>query len=283
MQVNYEVDDTQKPSMDLCSTPRDTPRSRGFSPRGERGSAMAPSMTQANNSSTGKCWYEMGAPTKADVGELQQPWSFHRDVSCNTPRSRDDTSRSCQGPFSASGCPDAAWARLRTPSPEYRYSACAAPPPPLPLAPTGAFVPALLLAQRSKPPEARCLRGTAPPVQTAGVRRPVVDMPEAPVPDDPASCTNPAPPQGISLGEDFACSKGSLGHPDRCGAACKYARKRNGCKDGANCDHCHLCTWRPSHQRFKLQRAAARRTAKGEASSGDSAAGGAQAVAQAVA
>ena len=39
-------------------------------------------------------------------------------------------------------------------------------------------------------------------------------------------------------------SFGSRGHPFSCGPACKYASKGKGCKDGANCDHCHLCKWK---------------------------------------
>lgn len=38
-------------------------------------------------------------------------------------------------------------------------------------------------------------------------------------------------------------SRGSVGHPHRCGEACKYVRKSRGCKDGALCDHCHICEW----------------------------------------
>lgn len=43
-------------------------------------------------------------------------------------------------------------------------------------------------------------------------------------------------------------SIGSLGHPISCASACKYVMKKRGCKDGALCDHCHLCAWtrRPS-------------------------------------
>jgi len=39
-------------------------------------------------------------------------------------------------------------------------------------------------------------------------------------------------------------SKGSLGHPNSCGEACKYACKPRGCKDGLACDRCHLCDWK---------------------------------------
>lgn len=40
-----------------------------------------------------------------------------------------------------------------------------------------------------------------------------------------------------------APSRGSLGHPQSCGLACKYARKSRGCKDGYACARCHLCRW----------------------------------------
>jgi hypothetical protein len=38
-------------------------------------------------------------------------------------------------------------------------------------------------------------------------------------------------------------SCGSHGHPDACGPACKYAKTKRGCKDGAACSHCHFCVW----------------------------------------
>jgi len=39
-------------------------------------------------------------------------------------------------------------------------------------------------------------------------------------------------------------SAGSMGHPFTCAQPCKYNRKRRGCKDGALCNHCHLCVWK---------------------------------------
>jgi len=42
----------------------------------------------------------------------------------------------------------------------------------------------------------------------------------------------------------FSVSKGSTGHPFSCNAPCKYALKPRGCKDGAECDRCHLCKWK---------------------------------------
>eukprot|EP00931_Biecheleriopsis_adriatica_P104124 TRINITY_DN7885_c0_g1_i1.p1 TRINITY_DN7885_c0_g1~~TRINITY_DN7885_c0_g1_i1.p1 ORF type:complete len:353 (+),score=36.73 TRINITY_DN7885_c0_g1_i1:77-1135(+) len=50
------------------------------------------------------------------------------------------------------------------------------------------------------------------------------------------------PPPGLEL-EANPPSLGSIGHPRTCGAACKFAHKPKGCKDGALCSHCHLCHW----------------------------------------
>jgi hypothetical protein len=43
-----------------------------------------------------------------------------------------------------------------------------------------------------------------------------------------------------------APSRGSIGHPHSCAAACKYVKKPRGCKDGSDCDRCHLCAFRNS-------------------------------------
>jgi hypothetical protein len=39
-------------------------------------------------------------------------------------------------------------------------------------------------------------------------------------------------------------SVGSNGHPFCCAEPCKYFSKQRGCKDGAACDRCHLCSWK---------------------------------------
>jgi len=39
-------------------------------------------------------------------------------------------------------------------------------------------------------------------------------------------------------------SEGSRGHPYSCASPCKYARRKIGCRDGANCPNCHHCQWR---------------------------------------
>lgn len=48
---------------------------------------------------------------------------------------------------------------------------------------------------------------------------------------------------GLSLVADFA-SAGTAGHPEACGAPCKYVKRKGGCRDGANCPNCHVCLWR---------------------------------------
>lgn len=45
-------------------------------------------------------------------------------------------------------------------------------------------------------------------------------------------------------------SRGSDGHPYRCGGGCKYFWKPKGCKDGEECTRCHICTysrWQERH------------------------------------
>jgi len=53
-------------------------------------------------------------------------------------------------------------------------------------------------------------------------------------------------------------SKGSIGHPFSCAKACKYAKKKKGCKDGDLCDRCHLCDWKRCESGWAACRAAAR-------------------------
>jgi hypothetical protein len=51
-------------------------------------------------------------------------------------------------------------------------------------------------------------------------------------------------------------SAGSAGHPYNCSEPCKYLKKRRGCKDGASCDRCHLCSWKSTRVRKTAVRAA---------------------------
>lgn len=53
-------------------------------------------------------------------------------------------------------------------------------------------------------------------------------------------------------GHVLVVSVGSVGHPNSCAGACKFAKKRNrGCKDGSACLHCHLCKWTRRGSRLK--------------------------------
>lgn len=43
-------------------------------------------------------------------------------------------------------------------------------------------------------------------------------------------------------------SVGSQGHPDTCGPPCRYARRKDGCRNGRECTNCHICLWRRDAQ-----------------------------------
>lgn len=49
---------------------------------------------------------------------------------------------------------------------------------------------------------------------------------------------------GLSSAEALPFSEGTRGHPDRCAEACKYVRRKGGCRDGEKCPKCHSCQWR---------------------------------------
>lgn len=49
---------------------------------------------------------------------------------------------------------------------------------------------------------------------------------------------------GVNMAEALPFSEGTRGHPDRCAEACKYVRRKGGCRDGENCPKCHSCQWR---------------------------------------
>jgi len=53
---------------------------------------------------------------------------------------------------------------------------------------------------------------------------------------EPKWCTPPKQ-------KEVLISLGSVGHPYTCGAACKYVRRKSGCRDGSDCSSCHLCVW----------------------------------------
>eukprot|EP00931_Biecheleriopsis_adriatica_P107097 TRINITY_DN8142_c0_g2_i1.p1 TRINITY_DN8142_c0_g2~~TRINITY_DN8142_c0_g2_i1.p1 ORF type:complete len:295 (+),score=50.04 TRINITY_DN8142_c0_g2_i1:688-1572(+) len=38
-------------------------------------------------------------------------------------------------------------------------------------------------------------------------------------------------------------SQGSVGHPMTCAPACKYVKRKGGCREGVDCPNCHECFW----------------------------------------
>eukprot|EP00931_Biecheleriopsis_adriatica_P107095 TRINITY_DN8142_c0_g1_i1.p1 TRINITY_DN8142_c0_g1~~TRINITY_DN8142_c0_g1_i1.p1 ORF type:complete len:463 (+),score=81.35 TRINITY_DN8142_c0_g1_i1:87-1475(+) len=38
-------------------------------------------------------------------------------------------------------------------------------------------------------------------------------------------------------------SRGSVGHPITCATACKYVKRKGGCREGVECPNCHECFW----------------------------------------
>mmetsp|Transcript_50792 Transcript_50792/g.128072 ORF Transcript_50792/g.128072 Transcript_50792/m.128072 type:complete len:518 (-) Transcript_50792:234-1787(-) len=70
----------------------------------------------------------------------------------------------------------------------------------------------------------------------------VEDTEVPPVPPPPLMDTIP-----LDAARKHIVSWGSLGHPLTCGERCKFVGKPRGCKDGALCDHCHLCAFSANH------------------------------------
>lgn len=80
------------------------------------------------------------------------------------------------------------------------------------------------------PKDKRIVTTAKPPVESVAKGKAVM------VPRDPAQL-----------------SVGSANHPHACAGACKYYRKRRGCKDGAACDHCHICEWHSPPREGRLR------------------------------
>eukprot|EP00931_Biecheleriopsis_adriatica_P085658 TRINITY_DN6038_c0_g2_i1.p1 TRINITY_DN6038_c0_g2~~TRINITY_DN6038_c0_g2_i1.p1 ORF type:complete len:337 (-),score=62.42 TRINITY_DN6038_c0_g2_i1:36-1046(-) len=55
----------------------------------------------------------------------------------------------------------------------------------------------------------------------------------------------PAPPKPhpVKFLSEVVISRGSIGHPVSCAAPCRYVKRKEGCRDGANCPNCHECFW----------------------------------------
>lgn len=60
-----------------------------------------------------------------------------------------------------------------------------------------------------------------------------------------ANIADPAMAGGGKLSErPVQISVGSIGHPHACAPACRYVKRRGGCRDGVTCTNCHMCFWR---------------------------------------
>lgn len=49
---------------------------------------------------------------------------------------------------------------------------------------------------------------------------------------------------GEAMAEESTHSVGTEGHPYNCGPACRYVKRKGGCRLGADCPNCHECKWR---------------------------------------
>ena len=80
------------------------------------------------------------------------------------------------------------------------------------------------------------------------------DIVKVPVPPGPMLLPPPQPHSVQRPPKDPRCrpmpgnaklvfSKGSVGHPFTCAAACRYVKRKGGCLRGADCNLCHECFW----------------------------------------
>lgn len=78
-------------------------------------------------------------------------------------------------------------------------------------------------------------------------RRPTVaataEVPEGLIATEDAAVDTVELEQIFSCVGSLAKSVGSIGHPYVCAPACRYIRRKGGCKDGDKCFCCHLCRW----------------------------------------
>ncbi|CAE8618979.1 unnamed protein product, partial [Polarella glacialis] len=123
------------------------------------------------------------------------------------------------------------WARIRTPSPDMRdnhYQPCLLPP-----------VPPVYCFSVPGPPWS-CLPCNSSSYGRVACGK-VADGADLPTPGSSISLASMSTSEE---GTEPLLSLGSLGHPDTCATGCKYMNNLRGCKDGSQCDHCHLCEWR---------------------------------------
>lgn len=92
-------------------------------------------------------------------------------------------------------------------------------------------------------PMPRFMQGAAHKFAAENSAKTEEHVPPPPPPPPPPFQQSQAFPQSVHLSSHFAISLGSAGHPATCASACKYVRKKTGCRDGEQCKHCHLCQW----------------------------------------
>lgn len=117
-------------------------------------------------------------------------------------------------------------ARLRTPSPEYQN-------PWMDSFPANHIMP---------PPLRVVLQSHSSPSFMFAAGRQAEEVPSLPTRAHAAQC-KPEEHARCQVSTQQLSSKGSVGHPKNCAKPCKYSRKAKGCKDGVDCDHCHICIW----------------------------------------
>jgi hypothetical protein len=184
----------------------------------------------------------------SDTGRNSGAGSFCDEHRSGTSWRQMRTPSSGPGSFCEEHKPGTSWMRMRTPSPESpRNVGAAGYPPPLP---PGNFleVPTTMSQQlqyitavvKKAPWWTKTERGkinTDTPSTGA-----VADSK-----GDCGICEQTLP--GTNVTAENAPSKGSIGHPHHCSEACKYNKKARGCKDGADCDRCHLCVYNQNKPR----------------------------------
>jgi len=57
-------------------------------------------------------------------------------------------------------------------------------------------------------------------------------------------CERPSSKVQLAQRTPMHLSLGSIEHPHKCASACRYVKRKGGCRDGTQCQHCHLCFWR---------------------------------------
>jgi len=189
----------------------------------------------------------LGPPTSAPRPEQQPQQAIAEQESLAMP------------PHRRSNSPDnEPWMRMRTPSPENTYSGYttgrALPGPPgtlLPCAPAFVQQPQYMPVLCYVCPTNMAASGQADAKTGMGSKgMPSVSSWSTMASEDDRGfevedtqclpCETSEVPESNFILE----SKGSIGHPYSCASACKYIKKVRGCKDGADCDRCHLCAFR---------------------------------------